>query len=858
AEGGIGYISMANSGDVLMLHFKGDGTKVTSLTAKKCTMSIPGLLANAGESQLSYAVPSYFTVGEITSQQYPENCFYLPYGMADWKANQASAPANSTKVSEGMVANFTADGQWAPLQGIGNRLRMGIASFQYEGKTYLVRNYVSAEFEAAHPAYTASLGVLNYGIFDLDGNCVASWEGSEFANGNGMSSISVQKIDDNSFYVYTYFPTGSDQPETNTAKGVYCATTKLTITEVEDQNILEGKGTAADPYLIQTVEDFCNAHKLIPQNEAGNTVYFKQTADLDMKNIADCGFQPLNGWGGAYYGKFNYDGNYHVIRNFTPVAQDPVDNVGGYYSSTLFGVAAGTIKNLGVIDCNIVNGQLGVGALAAYAGHGNSTSLTIDNVFVTGKLDCPAVYTGGFIGTTGNDVTIQNSYAVVDVKGSHAGGIVGRLRNNITLNDGYVVANCEGSASSGIVAGSDKTGYTISGKFIAIGNGKAVPEGITATGIGTLPAYSDQVVTMIKNLSAFEDGKTLAVNGTEYITLNWYEEPTEVVQDGSAANPYLIQSVEDFCNAHKLIPQNEAGNTVYFKQTADLDMKNIADCGFQPLNGWGGAYYGKFNYDGNYHVIRNFTPVAQDPVDNVGGYYSSTLFGVAAGTIKNLGVIDCNIVNGQLGVGALAAYAGHGNSTSLTIDNVFVTGKLDCPAVYTGGFIGTTGNDVTIQNSYAVVDVKGSHAGGIVGRLRNNITLNDGYVVANCEGSASSGIVAGSDKTGYTISGKFIAIGNGKAVPEGITATGIGTLPAYSDQVVTMIKNLSAFNDGKTLAVNGTEYITLNWMTEDQLSGVDDVIADSFEDSDAPVEYYNLQGVRVENPSAGLYIKRQG
>ena len=30
------------------------------------------------------------------------------------------------------------------------------------------------------------------------------------------------------------------------------------------------------------------------------------------------------------------------------------------------------------------------------------------------------------------------------------------------------------------------------------------------------------------------------------------------------------------------------------------------------------------------------------------------------------------------------------------------------------------------------------------------------------------------------------------------------------------------------------------------------------EDVDAPVEYYNLQGVRVENPSHGLYIKRQG
>lgn len=39
------------------------------------------------------------------------------------------------------------------------------------------------------------------------------------------------------------------------------------------------------------------------------------------------------------------------------------------------------------------------------------------------------------------------------------------------------------------------------------------------------------------------------------------------------------------------------------------------------------------------------------------------------------------------------------------------------------------------------------------------------------------------------------------------------------------------------------------------LSGVSDIIS---EDTDAPVEYFNLQGIRVENPADGLYIRRQG
>ncbi len=39
------------------------------------------------------------------------------------------------------------------------------------------------------------------------------------------------------------------------------------------------------------------------------------------------------------------------------------------------------------------------------------------------------------------------------------------------------------------------------------------------------------------------------------------------------------------------------------------------------------------------------------------------------------------------------------------------------------------------------------------------------------------------------------------------------------------------------------------------LSGVEDITVD---DANAPVEYFNLQGVRVANPSNGIYIRRQG
>ena len=52
-----------------------------------------------------------------------------------------------------------------------------------------------------------------------------------------------------------------------------------------------------------------------------------------------------------------------------------------------------------------------------------------------------------------------------------------------------------------------------------------------------------------------------------------------------------------------------------------------------------------------------------------------------------------------------------------------------------------------------------------------------------------------------------------------------------------------------------THFATVTVNYERPTTGVGSVVVD---DANAPVEYYNLQGVRVENPANGLYIRRQG
>lgn len=63
-------------------------------------------------------------------------------------------------------------------------------------------------------------------------------------------------------------------------------------------------------------------------------------------------------------------------------------------------------------------------------------------------------------------------------------------------------------------------------------------------------------------------------------------------------------------------------------------------------------------------------------------------------------------------------------------------------------------------------------------------------------------------------------------------------------------KTYYLFNPKSQIGMYGFEFTATGGT-----GGIDDVIAN---DENAPVEYFNLQGVRVENPQPGIYVKRQG
>ena len=70
--------------------------------------------------------------------------------------------------------------------------------------------------------------------------------------------------------------------------------------------------------------------------------------------------------------------------------------------------------------------------------------------------------------------------------------------------------------------------------------------------------------------------------------------------------------------------------------------------------------------------------------------------------------------------------------------------------------------------------------------------------------------------------------------------------------MIAKVQTWEAFNERKRYE----NYPALNWQ-ENAVDGIVDIIDDNSENN-APAEYYNLQGVKVTNPAAGIYIVRRG
>lgn len=195
-DGGIGYATTQKSGSVIMFHFTGDGSKVTSVSA----ISAPANDEINSGGGLNTPTPKYFSVEETFESLSPETEFYC---------------AGGTEIAEGALVTSGETGL-TTLTGFGNHKYLPVAAFEFNGKKYIVRTYTEAEVAASN-------GVMTFGVFDSDTkDCVAKWLDSDYYNMYGMGSLTAEVVDDQ-VNIYTWAVT-----ESGDTPGCYAAMVKLT------------------------------------------------------------------------------------------------------------------------------------------------------------------------------------------------------------------------------------------------------------------------------------------------------------------------------------------------------------------------------------------------------------------------------------------------------------------------------------------------------------------------------------------------------------------------------------------------------------------------------------------------------
>ena len=474
----------------------------------------------------------------------------------------------------------------------------------------------------------------------------------------------------------------------------------------------------------------------------------------------------------------------------------------------LFGVVAGTVKNLGV-ENSYFKGNMAIGGICAYLYGGTVEKLynlsTIVGISYVGGI-CGYNYgimnssynigsifgvecVGGICGY--NQSTIKNSYNTGAVNGTHfVGGICGYgLANNC-----FYLTNCA-TDESGIIQsqiGNEATAEQFASGEICY----ALNEGITAGNQAWYQNIDNSDAT--DETPQFSGGTVYYVCHKDLIT-NYYEESIHNYQDGycSVCSAYqwtvtkdnyeslglteayigyeAIYNYNQLCSfAGKVNSGKNAVNAVLMNDIVANDG-DLSDYDGESENSWAEwtpigtdnvvCYSGTF--DGNGHTISGIYFNNSD-INNVG------LFGyVDKATIKNVGLVN-SYIEGKQYVGGICGYNHSGN-----IENCF--------------------NSSTVIGSRIVGGICGYHYYGL---------LVSCYNIGTVKGSSSSvGSICGEAEK--TIENCYYL--SGSATYNGTTRNGIGgTTDVYGK---TMVATAEQFASGEVayLLNNGVTDGTQVW-----------------------------------------------
>jgi hypothetical protein len=564
-----------------------------------------------------------------------------------------------------------------------------------------------------------------------------------------------------------------------------------------DIDWMQGLGTAASPYLIET------ADQLILSGQASFLWerHFILGADIDL----DPDLTESHVFAQAVIPMFLgvFDGNDHTVSNLV---------VGGEGDAGLFGrlLAGAEITRLGVEDVNVV-GSDRVGALAGWNEGGCMTHCystgTVSGRSSTGGLvgsnaaylahcfssvDCSAdwdvgglvgfnyghmigcfatgsVYgnnsVGGLAGNNEGPLTHCFSSGAVSGSGSDLGGLLGR-------NQG-AVSNCY---STGSVAGGGRRIGGLVGRNSNSGRDQQIVNCLwdTETSGQAESAGGVGLTTVeMQDIQTYFDAGWDFVGETDHGTSDLWQMPQEggypvlAVFDGHAPQPLVGMGTSE--EPYLVSDALDLGALIHYPLTAHYRLAGSLDLSgilwrAAPIPWFGGTF------EGNRQSVICLT---------IDGGQSVGMFGTLASRahVSNLEVADANVA-GLRHVGALAGEnRGHVEGCS---SSGVITGKnsigglvgsnsgdmIDCDssgiiagARYVGGIVGGNSGEVTDCHSSAIVD-GGDSVGGLIGD-------NGGSVIRG----ESTSVVRGVDSVGGLIGANYSAVVQSCSAGE-VVATG--------------------------------------------------------------------------------------
>lgn len=193
------------------------------------------------------------------------------------------------------------------------------------------------------------------------------------------------------------------------------------------------------------------------------------------------------------------------------------------------------------------------------------------------------------------------------------------------------------------------------------------------------------------------------------------------------------------------------------------------------------------------------------------------------------------------------------------VNNAVTMFLVKADKTYSGG-ITNTENNKSIKLSNGAPNVLNLPEGFTVGTIEFYGYCNDknaGRVayIASILNEAGETVYEGTE-AGETLPRIAALPGYDAFVPEGEKKDDEFWASFTLDQMPKITCKLTKPVSGKLWFKNGGKQpcVYIKLIPADDQSGIADIVADE----NAPVEYFNLQGIRVANPENGLYIRRQG